>query len=380
MTPFGKNISMKIYFCTTASSKNYKSWSNIPYLLHRNLEKRGYVVKNYVMREVEPLKTVFNFPIRVLNKFFKLGTTYFYVRTPVHFFFTYLYSRCIGLMSAKQDVMIVQGFSYPSHNGKNRQIVLGDWPSEYLFEKFLRRQPSRLERKSIDRENAVIEAADAVITLFPNVREYMLRKYKNKNIYCFGNVVNVDDDVGVPADIQQRKINSNRLLFVGQPFYLPGALELIAAVRSLRGKGVDCEVDIIGIDACLIGAEYAWLKVHGYLDKEKPEDKRKYYELLSNARLFVNTTPGWSGFQALMEAMYFYNPIVVRPNESLSSYFPNLKELAYILEEGGVSLVALLLRSFSDGARYQSMSKVSRQSVEASTRSNFTDGVIRLFK
>ena len=380
MTPFGKNISMKIYFCTTASSKNYKSWSNIPYLLHRNLEKRGYVVKNYVMREVEPLKTVFNFPIRVLNKFFKLGTTYFYVRTPVHFFFTYLYSRCIGLMSAKQDVMIVQGFSYPSHNGKNRQIVLGDWPSEYLFEKFLRRQPSRFERKSIDRENAVIEAAAAVITLFPNVREYMLRKYKNKNIYCFGNVVNVDDDVGVPADIQQRKINSNRLLFVGQPFYLPGALELIAAVRSLRGKGVDCEVDIIGIDACLIGAEYAWLKVHGYLDKEKPEDKRKYYELLSNARLFVNTTPGWSGFQALMEAMYFYNPIVVRPNESLSSYFPNLKELAYILEEGGVSLVALLLRSFSDGARYQSMSKVSRQSVEASTWSNFTDGVIRLFK
>ena len=224
MTPFGKNISMKIYFCTTASSKNYKSWSNIPYLLHRNLEKRGYVVKNYVMREVEPLKTVFNFPIRVLNKFFKLGTTYFYVRTPVHFFFTYLYSRCIGLMSAKQDVMIVQGFSYPSHNGKNRQIVLGDWPSEYLFEKFLRRQPSRFERKSIDRENAVIEAAAAVITLFPNVREYMLRKYKNKNIYCFGNVVNVDDDVGVPADIQQRKINSNRLLFVGQPFYLPGAL------------------------------------------------------------------------------------------------------------------------------------------------------------
>ena len=122
------------------------------------------------------------------------------------------------------------------------------------------------------------------------------------------------------------------------------------------------------------------MKVHGYLDKEKPEDKRKYYELLSNARLFVNTTPGWSGFQALMEAMYFHNPIVVRPNESLSSYFPNLKELAYILEEGGASLVALLLRSFSDGARYQSMSKVSRQSVEASTWSNFTDGVIKLFK
>jgi hypothetical protein len=85
-------------------------------------------------------------------------------------------------MSVKQDVMVVQGFSYPPHNGKTRQIVLGDWPSEYLFEKFLKRRPNRLERKSIDRENAVIEAADAVITLFPNVREYMLLKYKNQNL------------------------------------------------------------------------------------------------------------------------------------------------------------------------------------------------------
>lgn len=370
---------MKIYFCTTAPSKNYKSWSNIPYLLHKNLEKRGYVVENYVMREVEPLKTLFNLPIRALNKSFKLGTTYFYVRTPVHFFCTYLYSKWIGFISSRQDVMIVQGFSYPPHNGKNRQIVLGDWPSDYLFEKFLKRQPSRLERKSIDRENAVIEAADAVITLFPNVHEYMLQKYKNPNIYCFGNVVNVDNEVVLPSDIQQRKLNSKRFLFVGQPFYLPGALELIAAAHRLRENGVDCEVDIVGIGADLIGAKYPWLNVHGYLDKENIEDKKKYYELLSNARLFVNTTPGWSGFQALLEAMYFYNPIVVRPNESLSSYFSNLRELAYILEQGVVGLDAILMESFSDGDRYRRMSEASRRSVESSTWGSFTENITRLF-
>jgi len=332
------------------------------------------------MREAEPLKMVFNLPIRVLNKFFKLGTTYFYVRTPVHFFFTYIYSRFIGLMSAKQDVMVVQGFSYPLHNGKNRQIILGDWPSEYLFEKFLKRRPSRLERKSIDRENAVIEAADAVITLFPNVREYMLGKYKNQNIYCFGNVVNVDDDVSLPADIRERKLNSKRLLFVGQPFYLPGALELIAAARNLRQQGLECEVDIIGIDPGLIGVEYEWLTVHGYLDKEKPGDKQKYYELLSNARLFVNTTPGWSGFQALLEAMYFHNPIVARSNESLSSYFSNLMTVAHIIEEGEPDLEAILVRSLTDGARYQQMSDSARKAVESSTWNNLTTELIGLFK
>lgn len=371
---------MKIFLCTTAPSKNYKSWSNIPYLLHKNLEKRGYVVENFVMREVEPLRTVFNLPIRVLNKFFTLGTTYFYVRTPVHFFFTYLYSRFIGLMSAKQDVMVVQGFSYPLHNGKNRQIVLGDWPSEYLFEKFLKRRPSRLERKSIDRENAVIEAADAVITLFPNVREYMLRNYKNQNIYCFGNVVNVDDDVALPVDIRERKLNSKRFLFVGQPFYLTGALELIGAARNLQQQGHECEVDIIGIDPSLIGVEYEWLTVHGYLDKEKPLDKQKYYELLSDARLFVNTTPGWSGFQALLEAMYFHNPIVVRPNESLNSYFLNLTTVANIVEEGGPSLEAILTESLTDSARYKKMSDAARKAVESSTWNNFTTELIGLLK
>jgi len=371
---------MKIFLCTTAPSRNYKSWSNIPYLLHKNLAKRGYVVENYVMREVEPLKTAFNLPIRVLNKFFNLGTTYFYVRTPVHFFSTYLYSRFISLISTTQDVMVVQGFSYPLHNGKNRQIVLGDWPSEYLFEEFLKRSPSRLERKSIDRENAVIEAADAVITLFPNVREYMLRKYKNQNIYCFGNVVNVDDDVKLPPDIRERKLNSKRFLFVGQPFYLPGALELIAAVRNLRQQGHDYEVDIIGSDPILIAAEHEWLAVHGYLDKENPGDKQKYYELLSNARLFVNTTPGWSGFQALLEAMYFYNPIVARPNESLNSYFSNLTTVAHLVEEGGPNLEAILSESLTDSVRYQQMSDAARKAVESSTWNNFTTKLIELLK
>lgn len=371
---------MKIYFCTTAPSKNYKSWSNIPYLLQKNLEKRGYVVENYVMREVEPFKTLFNLPIRVLNKFFKLGTTYFYVRTPVHFFFTFLYSRWIGLVSSKQDVMVVQGFSYPLHNGKNRQIVLGDWPSEYLFEKFLRRQPSRLERKSIDRENEVIETADAVITLFPNVREYMLGKYKNQNIYCFGNVVNIDDEVLVPEDIRLRKLNSCRLLFVGQPFYLLGAQELIAAAQKIRFQGYKCEVDIIGIEPNLIGVEYDWLKVHGYLDKEKPDEKKKYYDLLSNARLFVNTTPGWSGFQALLEAMYFHTPIAVRPNESLSSYFPNLNDLAYVLQDSRENLESILFDCFSDGEKYEFKSKHSRLSVEYSTWAVFTEKITNLLK
>ena len=369
---------MKIYLCTTAPSSSYKSWSNIPYLLDKNLKKKGYIVKNYVMREVEPLKFIFNLPIRILNKFFNLNSAYFYVRTPIHFIFTNLYSRYIGLISNKQDVMLVQGFSYPIHNKKNRQIIIGDWPSEYLFEKFLKRSPSCFEQKSINRENEVIEAADAVVTLFPNVREYMLSKYKNRNIYYFGNVVNVDSDVVLPPDIRERKSNSKRFLFVGQAFYLAGALDLIKAANKLQCKGIDCEVDIIGINPKLIKVKYSWLKIHGYLDKQNPRDKAKYYDILSNARMFVNTTPRWSGFQAILEAMYFHNPIVVQSNESLRSYFTNLTYVGHILEEDGPSLETILERSLMDKAQYQQMCDAARISVESSTWNSFINKLIGL--
>lgn len=370
---------MKIFFCTTAPSKNYRSWSNIPYLLQKNLEKRGYKVNNYVMREIEPLKTIFNIPIRLANRIFKSNNTYFYVRTPLHYLTAYLYSRWIGFISEKDDVMLVQGFSYPLNNKKNKQIVIGDWPSEYLFEKFLKRKPNRFEEASIRRENYVIESADAVITLFPNVREYMLQKYKNKNIHCFGNAVNVDDSVLLPLDVRKKKINSKRIIFVGQSFYVSGAYELIEAARILRENGVECEVDIIGMDYDIIKIKYAWLNVHGYLDKENKEEKKKYYELLANARVFVNTTPGWSGFQALLEAMYFYCPVVVRTNESIVSYFPNVSEFGLILEEGGPNLESILLECLCDDEKYLHMSEASRRSVESSTWSNLTDNIIRIF-
>lgn len=371
---------MKIYLCTTAPSSDYRSWSNIPHLLHRNLEKRGLVVENFVLGELQPIKTIFNLPVRALNKVFKIGTTYFYVRTPIHFLSANLCSFWIRLISRPDDVMLVQGFSYPIHNGKNKQIMIGDWPSEFLFEKFLKRKPTYLERKSIDRENQVIEAADAVVTLFPNVREYMLSKYRNKNIYCFGNVVNVDDDVVVPEDLHIRKLNSNRLLFVGQSFYLPGAMELIVAARNLRALGVDCEVDIVGISPELIGMDYEWLTVHGYLDKDNAEDKKKYYQLLSDARLYVNTTPGWSGFQSLLEAMHFGNPIVVRSNEALDSYFGNLSEVAYIYDEHQSSLQDLLQVGFDNKTSYQKMSANARRSVESSTWKDFTDKLSELIE
>lgn len=372
---------MKIYLCTTATSKDYKSWSNIPYLLHKNLQKKGYKVTNIVLREFPPIKLFFNLPLRVLVKYFGFKSNYYYVRTPIHFFFTWVYSQYIRIVSEPDDVMVVQGFSYPPRNDKNRMLIVGDWPSAYLFEKFLKRTPGHWEMKSIAREDKVIEKADAVVTLFPDVLEYMQQKYQNKKIYYIGNVINVDDDyINISPDILHKKANSKSLLFIGQPFYIDGANELITAAESLRSRGYELDVDIVGIEPILLKQRHDWLTIHGYLDKGNPSDKRKYYNLLENAKLFINTTQAWNAFQATLEAMYFYNPIVVKPNENLAQTFPMLENLSYIVSGKGNSLEEQIVKSIVQHDEYIKKCKASHLAVEPYTWDRFTQNLIDLIK
>jgi hypothetical protein len=78
--------------------------------------------------------------------------------------------------------------------------------------------------------------------------------------------------------------------------------------------------------------------------------------------------------------MYFYNPIVVRRNEVLESYFSDLATVAYLLENESFSLESLLLESLSNSARYEQMSNAARRAVMQSTWNNLVSGVINLIK
>lgn len=370
---------MKIYFLTTQSSKNYKSWSNIPYLTQRNLEAQGYKVINIVLCEFFLVKFLFNFPIRILRKFFKSRTIYFYVRTPLHFYWTYLIVLYIKMVSSYEDVVLVQGFSYPLSNKKNRMVLLGDWPSEYLFDHFLKRKPGFFERSSVDRENAVIESADAVVTLFPDVREYMLRVFKNKNVFYFGNVVNIDEKFIATHEYMEKKNKSNHLLFIGRPYYIDGANELIKAVKELRLEGHNLYVDIVGIEKNLLQNDYEWLSVYGYLDKGHQSQKNIYYKLLKQAKVFVNTTPGWSAFQATLEAMYFCNPIMVRENPSLKKSFPMLEDFSYIVD-GKQDLKSQILKCFDGSSENKKKSKAARLAAEPNTWESFANNLIKVLE
>ncbi|AWW45637.1 hypothetical protein DPM18_01690 [Polynucleobacter paneuropaeus] len=344
---------MKIFLCTTASCKFQKSWSNIPFFLNQFLVKYGFNVENIVLKESSVPAFLYNGFFRIFRKIIKSQSTYFYSRTKFHFFLMRLYGTYIKYISAKEDIILQQGYSFSLKNGKNKVILFGDWPYAYYFNKFAKRLPNQYEIRSIFREDKVIENADAVVTLFPDVYDFMTSRYQNKNIFYFGNVVNVD--VLIPSDILSTKVVSKKIIFIGKEHYLSGALELIDAVNKVQKCMGNIHLDIVGIPSKLIHQNYPWLTVHGYLNKDDPRQRSVYYDLLKNARVFVNPTRGWNAFQATLEAMFFSCPIIVRENVNLRKTFPFLENFSYLIDDSS-ALVDCLQLCLKDQELFKSKS------------------------
>lgn len=356
---------MKVYFCSTESANNYKSWSNIPYLIKNKLEAEGYCVKNIILRELQPIKFLFNFYIRVINLLKKDKTTFFYNRTYLHYLLTYLYSLFIKIIANKGDVVIIQGYTHPPIIFKNKTILLGDWPYGYIFQNFLKRSPSAFEQRAINREDKEIERANIAITLFPAVYDFMVSNYQNKNIHFLGNFVNVDfsfDPLAVGF-----KQSSNRILFIGRNQYIDSACELVEAIRRLRLMGYEIYLDIVGIAEVEMPINFDWVTLYGYLDKGVPAQKSKFYELLKNARVVANTTKNWNGFQALLEGMYFSNPVLIRDNPNINKFFDNLGDISYIVDDSPDSLDITIQKVFLDEGLYALKAASARNASEFHT-------------
>lgn len=356
---------MKIYFCSTESASNYSSWSNIPYLIKKQLEAEGYCVKNIILREFQPIKCLFNLYVRAINLLKKDKTTFFYNRTFLHYFLTFFYSLYIKISANKDDVVIIQGYTHPPIIFKNKTIMLGDWPYRYIFQHFLKRAPSAFERRAIHREDSEIERADIAITLFPAVYDFMTSNYQNENIHFLGNFVNVDFSFD-PLDISFKQL-SNRILFIGRSQYIDGARELVSAINQLRLLGHEIYLDIVGITEAEMPINYDWVTFYGYLDKGISAQKSKFYELLKNAKVVANTTNDWNGFQALLEGMYFSNPVLIRDNVNISKFFDNLDHIAYIVDDNPDSLCNAIKEIFADKSLYASKAVSARRVSELHT-------------
>ncbi|RYE17677.1 MAG: hypothetical protein EOP45_15390 [Sphingobacteriaceae bacterium] len=231
---------------TDGDSSQISTWSNVPFFLTETLLAKGIKVNRINISSSPKLQSIFySVAYRILTRINK-QTSYTYLRSLIHFIDTRnkIAAAVKKYPNADADIFVTCSFSSKGLTKKPVALFF-DWTYSYNIEYFTGNIPDFFERQAIKREDSQIMSADLLFPLFPSVAEYMNNRYKSKNIFYLGNVINSLYEVSA-GDINVKN-NSNSLLFVGSKKYIAGATSLIAAFKALKATYPALTLDIIGI-------------------------------------------------------------------------------------------------------------------------------------
>jgi glycosyltransferase involved in cell wall biosynthesis len=319
---------------TQGDSLKPSTWSNVPFCFSIALEKSGIEVNriniipdnNYFFRLY---KKIWN---RLLNKFI----SFFYKNHIYTIDRSVLYRLLVNkkIKNAIQsypnvDCNIFLTYSYTNMFSSTPSLLICDYTYDIYIREKLKRKPNWLEMTYIKYEDSVIERSNSIVNLFSSYANEMNSKYSNR-IYYLGNMgVNiVAQELLNEIDILKQKEKSNYLLFVGNRWnksYVEAAKLLTEAFSLLSDLYSNLELHIIGMSSEQFDDIPIGVKCHGYLDKDNLEDRKLYYDLMYNAKIFINTS---GSFGATMEAMYCYTPIIT------TQYNEILKEFGEVISFG----------------------------------------------
>jgi len=357
---------------TNGDATKLSTWSNFPYFFTETLKEKGINV-NYINTQPNKiLKNLYRFSVWQILKRQKKFDAYEYYRTPINRFFVNRIIKNAVRKHKNADANLFLNFSFSAKPYSSKPTVLfGDWTFEYFFEYFKHRKPSALEQTFVDEENKCIETADAVFVMFPKMAEVIKNRYTNKNIFYLGGYfinAKVEKDA---ANILAKKETSNKIIFIGTIKYKEGALALIDAVKKLRQQNIFLEIHIVGMKTGDFSNLPDFVFCYGYLDKGIEKDRNTYYNLMESAKMIVNTTPKWSGFSSIIEAMYFYNPVITIPYDDFVETFNNNISFG-IYNTNNNSLADDILRILQS-SNYTKMCEDAHLAVKDFTWSNYID-------
>lgn len=381
---------LEIILFTEGDANSVDTWSNIPYFLAQNLELLGATVHKIdigVGTSSRIERTLFyclNLAARCMRKIIGNNPIYELNRTAMWERSVNRKMKAAFVQYPNTKVSLAFTFSHSAaHIANCPTWMLCDWPIEYLIEIQQKRIPGVLEKAAIRRQIKEILAADHVVTLFPDVQEYMQRKYKREILYL-GNVINSDLIAFSENEIIDKKKNSNHYLFIGREKYKKSAI-VLAQVAAEYNK-VHKEkifIDIIGLTQevdPVFSSDY--VKCYGYLSKADKQQKEIYYECILRAKAIVNTTKYWNGMSSLIEAMYYNTPVITIPNPSIRETFGENCDFGVYCENdteeeilGAVSTIQTMSETDYTAICYQCYERV-----KDFTWSNYAKKMLTLFE
>ena len=351
---------------TNGDSSKLSTWSNVPYCFTETLIRKGVRVHRVDISPRQRLRRWFNRWVMPIVRWFAPNTTYDYFRSWIHYLDVSHRIRAAIKAHPQADHHIFLTFSFTSAGMSEATCLqFGDWTYDHHIRYFKDRKPDIFERCSIIREDACIQHSDLIFPLFPRVERYMIDRYRHPETHYLGNVINAVVGPDDEADIIRQRMSARRILFIGKDKYVEGARQLIEAFRLLKPAMPDLRLDIVGMSERPFGALPEGVHCHGYLDKGHPEERARYYDLMRQARVFVNTTPRWGAFSATVEAMFMYLPVVVTPYGEFTETFSRAIDFGCYCPENRSDLIAAAVSQIFEAEDYPDMCRLAHAAVES---------------
>lgn len=307
---------LKIIAYTGGDSRKTSTWSNFPYFFLKTLEDKGHEVirVNIALEDSNRLAWLFIKSYnKIYRKIFKNGL-FTVGRWPV----------CRKLVRKKMkkaldkhpDADLLVSFDFSSSIADMtdvKTLLFCDWSIEYLIRYIRKREPTKREQKLIADQNSVIDNADYVVSIFPNAKDFMQSRTKNKIRFYDSYVINAMAELPPAGELAEARYNGNSILFIGSMKFHDSAACLIGAVKRYNDahkNGKPLSVNVIGMTEGQLPREN-FVKCYGYLNKDNAEQNKLYSHLLTEAKFLVNTQTLLGGASSIIEVMHYGVPVIV---------------------------------------------------------------------
>lgn len=305
-----------VIFFTFGDSNSASTWSNVPYCFTRELERRGITIFRINIEPLKLIRQIYDHTIWKATQFFWPGNQYSFIRTPIASAIIWHRIRNAVLEHFDADLCIFTCYDFYNKYNNIPTLLFCDWTYKILIER-AGRTPYFFELPFIKRQDAVINTANYVVSLFPACASRMKLDYPQANIHSFTtNVINLLYDKQLVQDeILKRKLEKKRILFVGNKWYKDALILLLQVCQNIQKCMPDIELYVIGMNQNHTGITAPYIHYLGYLHKDIESERNLYYETLISSSLIVNVSPVWGGYSSIVEAMFFYTPVIVAPYE-----------------------------------------------------------------
>ena len=372
----------RVILCADGDSCEVDLWSNVPFLLGKELERRGLELIRVNLAQPVWIKRLWRYTLGPRHKLRHWSTSIdFYRSTTNHWLTTRRLNSAVRRYGAPGSLLINLSISSAPTHATIPVVLLSDWSYHHYISERLGRLPDHAEQATIARDDAAMARASLVVLLFPESASRLQRQIPAGRFRFLGHVIN-DHPLAPPPPAEPPAAMPHRpwrLLFVGRPRYSEG-LELLLQAITLLPAVLPVQLDAIGISAQDLASPpgpQLPVQLHGYLSKADPSQRVTYYALLNQADLVINASSRWGGFSATVEAMHRRTAVLTAPYAEFQAIFGNsLPFGAYLGELNPAAVAAAISSQLQQPARLAHQQQAAHQAVQGFTWQAFVD---RLF-